>query len=194
MFYCMIIDLFYRQDAQIGKLLGELERLELADNTIVVLWGDHGWNLGEHTLWCKHCCYETSMHAPLIVRSPGIEGGKKTAGLTEFIDIYPSLCELAGIPLATYLQGRSLVPLMKEPNQPWKDAAIGRFQSGDTIRTDTLRFTEYTDRKGKSVSRMLYDHSDDPGENVNVAEKESRERAVTELKEQLHQRMGRDSK
>ena len=181
-------------DAQIGRLLDELDRLELADNTVVVLWGDHGWNLGEHTLWCKHCCYETSMHAPLIVRAPGIDGGKKTAGLTEFIDIYPSLCDLAGISLPTHLQGRSFVPLMKEPNQPWKEAVIGRFGNGDTIRTDTLRFAEYTDGKGRSAARMLYDHSNDPGENVNVAEKEGRERAVTELTEQLHQRMGRDSK
>ena len=181
-------------DAQIGKLLDELDRLELADNTIVVLWGDHGWNLGEHTLWCKHCCYETSMHAPLIVKAPGIDGGKKTAGLTEFIDIYPSLCELAGLPLPTHLQGRSFVPLMKQPDRPWKDAAIGRFGSGDTIRTDDLRFTEYSDRKGKFVARMLYDHSDDPGENVNVAEEEGRKEAVTELTERLHQGMGRDAK
>jgi hypothetical protein len=83
---------------------------------------------------------------------------------------------------------------MKEPDQPWKDGAIGRFGSGDTIRTDNLRFTEYTDRKGKFVARMLYDHRDDPGENVNVAEKEGRKEAVTELTEQLHQGMGRDSK
>jgi choline-sulfatase len=181
-------------DAQIGKLLDELDRLELADNTIVVLWGDHGWNLGEHTLWCKHCCYETSMHAPLIVRAPGIDGGKKTGGLTEFIDIYPSLCELAGIPLPTHLQGRSFVPLMKQPDRPWKDAAIGRFGGGDTIRTDTFRFSEYTDRKGKFVSRMLYDHNNDPGENVNVAEKEGRKEAVTDLTDRLHRDMGRDSK
>ena len=71
------------------------------------------------------------MHAPLIVKAPGIDGGKKTAGLTEFIDIYPSLCELAGLPLPPHLQGRSFVPLMEQPNRPWKDAAIGRFGSGD---------------------------------------------------------------
>ena len=86
------------------------------------------------------------------------------------------------------------MPLMKEPNQTWKDAAIGRFGSGDTIRTDNLRFTEYSDRKGKFVARMLYDHDDDPGENVNVAEKEEQKEAVTELTAQLHQRMGRDDK
>jgi len=179
-------------DALIGKQLDELDRLGLADNTIVVLWGDHGWNLGEHTLWCKHCCYETSMHAPLIVKTPGNEGGKKTAGLTEFIDIYPSLCELAGLSLPDHLQGRSFVPLMKQTNQPWKEAAIGRFRNGDTIRRDAFLFTEYTDGIGDPVARMLYDHQVDPGENVNVAENEGRKETVTELTEELHQRMGRD--
>ena len=113
---------------------------------------------------------------------------------TESIDIYPSLCELTGLSLQDHLQGRSFAALMKQPDQPWKETAIGRFQNGDTIRTNAFRFTEYTDGKGKLVSRMLYDHSDDPGENVNVAENETRNKAVTELKEQLHRRMGRDGK
>ncbi len=113
-------------DAQIGKVLAELDRLDLAKNTIVVVWGDHGWNLGEHTLWCKHCCFETSMRVPLIVRAPGIKGGVKTEGLTELIDLYPSLCELAGLPVPAHVQGRSFVSLLKTPTQPWNDQAIGR--------------------------------------------------------------------
>jgi arylsulfatase A-like enzyme len=181
-------------DAQIGKLLDELERLRLAENTIVVLWGDHGWNLGEHTLWCKHCCFETSMHAPLIVKSPGTEGGKKTRGLTEFIDIYPSLSELAGLPLPDHLQGRSFVPLMKHPDQQWKAAAIGRYRNGDTIRTDQLRFTEYTGAKGSFLARMLYDHGADPGEDVNISEQKSNEQVVETLTKQLHEGMGKDGK
>ncbi len=181
-------------DAQIGKLLDELDRLGLRDNTIVVLWGDHGWNLGEHTLWCKHCCFETSMHAPLIVRAPGIKADRKTRGLTEFIDIYPSLCELAGLSLPDHLQGKSFVPLMKEPNLQWKPAAVGRYRSGDTIRSDRFRFTEYTDNEGGLVSRMLYDHSADPGENVNVSEQEGQKEGVGKLADQLHKLMGRDGK
>jgi arylsulfatase A-like enzyme len=173
-------------DAQIGKLLDELDRLGLAKNTIVVFWGDHGWNLGEHLLWCKHSCYETSMHAPLIVRAPGIAGGKHTPGLTEFIDIYPSLCELAGLTQPSHLQGRSFVELLKTPDLKWKSAAIGRFVKGDTIRTDRYRFSEYTDAKGQAVARMLYNHESDPGEDENISEHENSQEIVKELNRQLH--------
>ena len=179
-------------DALIGKLLDELDRLDLADNTIVVLWGDHGWNLGEHTLWCKHSCYETSMQIPLIVRAPGIKGGQRRPGLIESIDLYPSLCELAGLPLPEHLQGRSFATLMKEPIAKWQSVAVGRYRNGDTIRTDTLRFTEYTNTQGQLTSRMLYDHDADPNENMNVSS--SRRELALELTDELRKRMGRDKK
>jgi len=178
-------------DAQIGKVLDELDRLELSGNTVVILWSDHGWNLGEHTLWCKHCTFETSMRIPLVVRAPGIDGGASTDGLTETIDLYPSLCELAGLPAPNHLQGKSFVALIKDPDRAWKPSAIGRYRTGDTIRTDRYRFTEYADRKGKPVARMLYDHRSDPGENVNISE-EPRNEAVNEgLVEQLRKGMGK---
>lgn len=180
-------------DAQIGRVLDELERLGIADETIVVLWGDHGWNLGDHTLWCKHSCYESSMHAPLIVRAPGIDGGAKTAGLTEFIDIYPSLCDLAGIEKPAHLQGRSFVPLLHDPEMQWKTAAIGRFQTGDTIRTDQYRFTQYATKNGKPTARMLYDHAQDPLENVNLAETVDAANLVRSLGETLAKNKGKDN-
>ena len=181
-------------DAQVGKLLDELKRLGLADNTIVVLWGDHGWNLGEHMLWCKHSCFETSMHAPLIVKAPGHKGGTKTSGLTEFIDIYPSLSELAGLPLPGHLQGKSFVPLMKNPKLKWKAAAIGRYRNGDTIRTHEFRFSEYTGVGGKFLARMLYDHEKDPQEDANVSERPDNGDLVKRLAEQLHKGMGKDQR
>lgn len=177
-------------DAQIGLVLDELDRLKLADNTIVVLWGDHGWNPGEHTLWCKHSCYETSMQIPLIVRAPDVRSGQRRSHLVESIDLYPTLCELARLPLPSHLHGRSFAPLMNDPKAAWKSAVTGRFQNGDTIRTDSFRFTEYSDRKGKPTSRMLYNHLNDPHENVNVAAKQISD--VSELTERLHQLMGRD--
>ncbi|MBN69164.1 MAG: iduronate sulfatase [Gimesia sp.] len=179
-------------DAQIGKLLAELDRLQLSDNTIVVLWGDHGWNLGDHTLWCKHSCYESSLQIPLLVRAPGIQGGQRRSALIETIDVYPSLCTLAGIPLPEHLAGQSFVELMRNPDTKWKEAAVSRFRNGDTIRTDALRYTEYTNPKGKRTSRMLYDHSSDPLENQNVAEKRTDESQT--LSKQLNQIKGRDGK
>ena len=157
-----------------------------------MVWKRHGWNLGEHTLWCKHSCYETSMQIPVIVRAPGFEGGQRRSGLVESIDLYPTLCELAGLPLPDHLEGRSLVPLMKDSQADWKSAAVGRFQNGDTIRTETFRFTEYTDKNGKQTSRMLYDHNADPGENVNVDA--SHEVKVQRLTDELHRLKGRDRK
>lgn len=179
-------------DAQIGKLLDELDRLKLTDNTIVVLWGDHGWNLGEHTLWCKHSCYETSMQIPLIVRAPGIKGNQRRTALIETIDLYPSLCTLAGLPLPQHLEGQSFAGLMRDPNAEWKQAAVGRYRSGDTIRTDKFRFTEYKSSKGKGSTRMLYDHANDPGENTNVLKK--RTDKTNQLAQKLNQLKGRDKK
>lgn len=159
-------------DAQVGRLLDGLERLGLATNTVVVLWGDHGWQLGEHGMWNKHSCFETSMHAPLLVTAPHLDSvkpGTRVRALTEFIDVYPSLCELVGLPLPAHLEGRSFVPLMRDPGLPGKDFAIGRFGAGDTVRTERYRYSEYTRPAGGLTGRMLYDHRIDPGENVNVA-------------------------
>ncbi|MCA9013128.1 MAG: sulfatase [Planctomycetaceae bacterium] len=155
-------------DSQIGQLLNELDVLGLNDNTIIMLWGDHGWNLGEHTLWCKHSCFEVSMRVPLIVHAPGISPGS-TQGLTELVDMYPTLCDLAGIPLPDHLQGDSLVPLLRDPKRQWKSAAYGRFRQGNTVRTEQFRYTQYTNNTGHILSQMLYNHVADPGENTNIA-------------------------
>ena len=129
-------------DAQIGRVLAELDRLGLRDSTIVVLLGDHGWNLGEHGLWCKHCNFETSLHSPLIVRAPGGERGAKTDALTEYLDIYPTLCELCVLSAPAHLEGRSLVPLLKNPNLEWKEAVYSRYFNGDSVKTDRYRYTQ----------------------------------------------------
>ena len=179
-------------DAQIGKVLDELDVLGLTENTIVILWGDHGWNLAEHTLWCKHSCFETSMHAPLIIRAPGVTtAGQRTKALTEFIDIYPSLSELAGLPLPAHLQGTSFVPILKNPKTQGKPSAIGRYKKGDTIRTDRFRFSEYTNAEGSFISRMLYNHQSDPAEDLNIADIPEQSAEVERLTAELHKGMGR---
>jgi iduronate 2-sulfatase len=179
-------------DAQIGRVLDELEGLGLAENTIVILWGDHGWNLAEHTLWCKHSCYETSMRVPLILRAPGQIGGARTGAIAELIDVYPTLCELAGIPVPGHARGRSLAPLLRNPGQAWPSTAIGRFGNGDTIRTDTHRFTEYSKPGMEPFARMMYDHRVDPGENVNISEQVGQSSTVENLTGLLRAGKGRD--
>ena len=178
-------------DAQIGALLDAVDRLDLADDTIVVLWGDHGWNLGEHGLWCKHCCYETSMRAPLVVAAPGKPAGGKARGLVEFIDIYPSLCELADLPPPPHLEGESFVPLLSNPGLPGKPAAVGRFGAGETIRTDSHRFTEYSGPRGVAAGRMLFDHESDADERVNLADRPEAREITEQLSAELRQHRSR---
>jgi iduronate 2-sulfatase len=158
-------------------------------NTIVVLWGDHGWNLGEHTLWCKHCVYENSMHAPLIIRAPGMARANRVAALVEFIDVYPTLCELAGLPTFDQLEGRSLVPLLDKEQVAWKEFAVGRFVAGDTIRSDRYRYSEFHDKRGRMLGRMLYDHHADPRENTNLAQLPENGALVERLSRELHKYM-----
>ena len=180
-------------DAQIGRVLAALDRSGQANNTIIVLWGDHGWQLGEHGMWNKHSCFETSMHAPLIIvppRDSGVNAGARVSALTEFIDIYPTLCDLSGITLPSHLEGQSLVPLMKDPSGPGKPFAVGRFGAGDTIRSDHHRYSEYHANRGigKLTGRMLYDHRVDPDENTNVAEDSANQGIVETIATELHGR------
>ncbi|MEX0793993.1 MAG: sulfatase/phosphatase domain-containing protein, partial [Pirellulaceae bacterium] len=134
---------------------------------------------------------ETSMHAPLIVKAPGMAGGQKTAALTEFIDIYPTLCELAGLDKPSHLQGQSFVPLLKDPRRKWKESAIGRYGAGDTIRTNNFRYSEYTNPNGKLRAKMLYDHQTDPQEDNNIVEQPKVKEQVQQLSQQLETGKGK---
>jgi iduronate 2-sulfatase len=178
-------------DAQVGRLLDELDRLGLRENTVIALWGDHGWNLGEHGLWCKHCNYETSVHSPLLISAPGQRAaGQPANALTEFVDIYPTLAELCGIPLPQHLEGMSLVPLMNDPQTPWKRAAFSQYPRGGNVmgysmRTDRYRYTEWIRAGEEVVARELYDHQEDPGENVNIADAAENAETVQQLSQWL---------
>jgi arylsulfatase A-like enzyme len=150
-------------DDMVGKLLDELENLEMLDDVIIILWGDHGFQLGDHTLWCKHTLYETSMHAPLIISAPGFNSGQRVNSLVEMVDIYPTLCELAGLELPIHLQGKSLVATMEDPDAIHKKAIFGRYHNGETVRTERFQYSEWN-----NGDKMLYDHKRDPNEDVNV--------------------------
>jgi arylsulfatase A-like enzyme len=117
----------------------------------------------------------------MIVRSPGFKRGVRTRALTEFVDIYPSLCDLAGLEKPGHLEGTSFVPLMDNPKQPWKKAIFSRFYDGNSVRTDRYLYTEWRDGKGDRVARMLFDHHNDPKENINIAEDPANKSLVVEL-------------
>jgi arylsulfatase A-like enzyme len=179
-------------DAQIGRVLDELDRLGLRDNTIVVLWGDHGWHLGENHIWGKATNFELSTRAPLIVSHPQAKAKKhRTDALVEFVDIYPTVCELAGLPLPDHLEGTSFAPLLDQPDRPWKAAAFSQYPHGSftgrSIRTDRYRFTRWTptNKANQIAGRELYDHQSDPAENVNIAGRPEHEELVKRLSAQL---------
>ncbi len=179
-------------DAQIGKVLDELDRLGLRKNTIIVLWGDHGWKLGEHGEWCKHSNVENDTNAPLLLSVPGMKNaGKRTNALVEFVDIYPTLADAAGLPLPRHLEGTSMKPLLDEPARPWKKAAFSQYprgaaRMGYSMRTDRYRFTVWVDRRDHSRVETveLYDHQSDPQENTNIARLQANEELVGQLMKQ----------
>ena len=163
-------------DAQVGKLLDELDRLGLADNTIVILWGDHGWHLGDHGIWCKSTNFEQATRAPLLLRVPGIKGGVKPETLCEFVDIFPTLCELTRTPIPSWLDGVSLVPVLTNPKISLREYALSQHSRpnrtmGYSIRTERYRYTEWIGggytaetpyEQAKIVGRELYDYLKDP--------------------------------
>ena len=169
-------------DAMIGSVLDEVKRLKLDNNTIVILWGDHGWNLGEHGYWCKHTCYETSTRTALMASVPWLPKGQKTKALVELVDIYPTLCELTGLEIPAHVEGTSFVPLFENPDRPWKKAV---FTLGKSIRTNRYRLTRYKPGGYQPGSLELFDHDTDPEENVNIAYRPENKQIVTQLLEQL---------
>lgn len=170
-------------DAQVGRLLSTLDELGLRENTIVVLWGDHGWNLGEHNYWSKHNLLNTSKNAPLIISAPGFKQGVKTDGIVELLDIYPTLCELAGIPLPEHLEGKSMLKLMQNSELKGKEAAFTKWQNGVSVTTADFSYTEWDNNQ-----RMLFDLKKDPSENENVAEIPIYAEIVKKMKELLRQK------
>jgi iduronate 2-sulfatase len=178
-------------DAQVGKLLSELDRLDLRKDTIVLLWGDHGWKLGEYSQWSKHTNFELDTHAPMIISDPDYPKGIRTDALTEFVDIYPTLSELCGLPSPDGMEGTSAAPLMDIPKKPWKKAAFSQYPRpknimGYSMRTDQYRYTEWQDREtGEVKFKELYDLKNDPLCKESIVFKPENQ----ELVEKLHAQM-----
>jgi iduronate 2-sulfatase len=175
-------------DAQLGFLLDTMDRLKLWENTIVLMFGDHGWHLDDHLgLWRKMTVFEEAAHAPLIFAAPGMQAGVACPRLVEFVDIYPTLTELCGLPAPQPADGLSFVPLLRDPQRPWKKAAFTTVVHGKvmgrSVRTDRYRYTEW----GDGNTAELYDHEVDMHEFTNLAFGGKDSRAKQELSAILHE-------
>ncbi len=171
-------------DAQVGKVLDELDRLDLWDDTVVIFMSDHGYHLGERNWWNKNTLFDRSCRAPMMIAAPGIQPGR-ASGLVEFVDVYPTITDFCGVNSATLLTGMSLRPLLDNPAKPGKSAALtivtrGPQLRGDSIRTERWRFTQWSDGQ-----RELYDHENDPEETKNVAEDPRNAELIEQLRKQL---------
>lgn len=163
-------------DAQLGKVLDALDASPAAKNTIIVLWGDHGWHLGDHGMWCKHTNYEQATRVPLMIIRPGDAGaGGRSQSPVEFLDVYPTLCDLAGITAPKELQGLSLVPILNDPKASVKPAARSQYPRGSekkptmgyAWRDERYRFVQWLDTTqpgAAPVATELYDYEKDPEE------------------------------
>ena len=163
-------------DAQLGRVLDALDETGLAKNTVIVLWGDHGWHLGDHGMWCKHTNYEQAARIPLVISAPGVtRAASRTAALAESVDLYPTLCELAGLPVPSGLDGRSLLPVLKEPAADTKEAVFHFYPRnalmGRAVRTADHRLVEWKKPGAPAADAVLelYDYKADPAETQNLA-------------------------
>lgn len=177
-------------DAQIGRVVDALDRLHLADNTIIVFWSDHGYHLGEHGLWMKQSCFEESTRVPLVIVAPRLSAGKPSPRTVELVDLYPTLTDLAGIAAPPGLQGVSLRPLLVDPVAPWNRAAHSQVTRGGlnglpgyTVRTERWRYTEWD---GGAAGQELYDHLVDPQELQNLAGQPPHASTLKELQALIH--------
>jgi iduronate 2-sulfatase len=181
-------------DAQAGRVLAALDRLQLADNTIVVFTGDHGWHLGEHGLWHKRSLFEESARVPFLVRVPGAKGnGQRAAGLVELLDVYPTLCDYAGLAPPKTIQGTNLRPMLDDPTASIHDAAFTQARRGAnaefwgrSVRTTRWRCTEWNEG---SEGIELYDHDTDPYEFTNLASDPKHTAVLKQLRALLAERL-----
>ena len=173
-------------DAQVGKLIESLKQSGTYENTIIILWGDHGWNLGEHAIWGKHSLFEESLRSPLIIQYPGnITKGSKSKAIIETVDIFPTLCELSGVDIPQFAQGKSLKTILDNPNHSGH-SAISYKGNAISIRTRTHRLIVHNDG-----SVELYNHTTPEKESNNIATENPE--LVKQLRSMLHTRLQDDS-
>ena len=173
-------------------MLDKLKATGADRNTIVVLWGDHGWHLSEKGMWAKGTLFEVSARGPVIIADPRLQtAGQASPRVVQFLDLYPTLAELCGLPPVEGLEGTSLVPLMVDPTRRWKSAAFSQYPRpgnimGYSMRTDRYRYNEWVDRATREVkARELYDMTNDPECHVNLAPNDDQAALIAQLHGQL---------
>ncbi|MAG93249.1 MAG: iduronate sulfatase [Planctomycetaceae bacterium] len=178
-------------DAQIGRVLDELQHTKRLEKTVVVLWSDHGWHLGEHSAWGKMTNFEIATRVPLIIAAPGVAPGR-TRTLAELVDLYPTVCKLTNVDAPPHLAGESLTPALQHPARNHPSIAISQYARfrekymGRALRTDRYRFVSWSETKtGRVVARELYDHESDPLETRNLADDPAQNKRILELETQL---------
>ena len=172
-------------DAQVGRVLNQLDVLGLTEKTVIVFVGDHGFHLGEHGKWGKNTVFEVSLRSPLIISIPGqMHRGVSTDALAELVDIYPTLCDACQLPIPPQLEGLSLMPVIRQPARPWKTAAFSQVGMANSMRTKRYRYTEWGRNGSRGVE--LYDYETDPDETVNIAGQSENAELVAHLSERLH--------
>ncbi|MDA3924233.1 MAG: sulfatase [Kiritimatiellae bacterium] len=190
-------------DTQIGKLLDKVEKLGLSENTVICLWGDHGWHLGDHRQWCKHSNYEQAVRAPLMIAAPGIKGGQRCESPTGHIDVFPTLCSLVGVSIPDCVEGKDISPLMKDPKASVRKAILSQYPRsvngasamGYTLRSKRYRYVKWIrldyrkgERTGLLVATELYDYAKDPLETVNLANSPEHASIVKEFENEFKER------
>jgi uncharacterized sulfatase len=166
-------------DAQVGVVLKALERLGLAQNTVVVFTSDHGYHLGDHGLWQKMSLFEKSARVPLVIAAPGARGnGRAASGVVELLDLYRTLADLAGLTPAAEIEGQSLRPMLDDPRATVKQRAFTKVRDGYAVRTARWRYIEWS---AGAAGRQLYDMERDPSETRNLASDPAHAGDVAEL-------------
>lgn len=180
-------------DAQVGRIMDELKTLGLDKNTVVVLVGDHGWSLGNHGDWCKHSNFEVVNNTPLIINAPGIKKGLKLNEIAELVDIYPTICQLAGLPVPAQAEGNSMAKLLKKgKDKKWDNSAVIKWHEGTTLISPAYNYTEWIDKNDNIVAQMLFAYKTDKAENKNLANEPTQKATLEDLSQQLRANRGKN--
>jgi len=171
-------------DALIGELIQALDELGLRENTTIVLWSDHGYFLGEHGFWCKHSTFQEAVKIPLLISSPKYAKHGTTESMTELVDIYPTLCDIAQIKAPSYLHGESLIPVLENPSTFLKKEIYTRYKEGEAVIDNNYSYTEFYNGE-EYLGNMLYDMHQDPKQNIDVSKLQSNAKLVEKYGEKL---------